>query len=391
MSWISIVLAIVGLSVFEIVSSVDNAIINAEVLRTMSKRAQRWFLVWGIFIAVFVVRGALPWLIIWATIPQLGFLGSLTATFSSQPEVIDAIHRSTPILLTGGGVFLILLFLHWLFLEEKNIGLKHERFFIRHGVWFYTLASGLIAGITWFAIKADPLMAFSAAIGSTAFFITHGFRSYAEEAEIALSKDSKRSDISKILYLEIIDMTFSIDGVLGAFAFTFSIPIILIGNGIGALVVRKMTVSNIEKIKKYLYLKNGAMYSIFVLGAIMLAHAFHAPVPEWLSPIATVIFRTTSAPIPLPMRIIGIEKVKANAPSTPSIENVISIISKYNILLISLRFESFESAISASSAYERKPCVIKNAVEPIAALNAINGSAFMANQVMPAMSPDAKV
>ena len=69
-----------------------------------------------------------------------------------------------------------------------------------------------------------------------------------------------RSDWSKILYLEAIDTTFSIDGVLGVFAFTLSIPLILIGNGVGAIVLRQLTVSNIDRIKKYAYLKNGAMY-----------------------------------------------------------------------------------------------------------------------------------
>lgn len=73
------------------------------------------------------------------------------------------------------------------------------------------------------------------------------------------------TDISKILYLEVIDMTFSIDGVLGAFAFTLSVPLILLGNGIGAYVVRSLTIHNIERVKRYIYLKNGAMYSIGVL------------------------------------------------------------------------------------------------------------------------------
>src|SRR3989338_7863692 len=100
---------------------------------------------------------------------------------------------------------------------------------------------------------------------------------------------SSMSDISKILYLEVIDASFSIDGVLGAFAFTLSIPLIIAGNGLGAFVVRYFTVKNINTIKKYRYLKNGAMYSIFVLGCIMLADAFGAHIPEWLYPIVTIL------------------------------------------------------------------------------------------------------
>jgi hypothetical protein len=98
-----------------------------------------------------------------------------------------------------------------------------------------------------------------------------------------------RSDASKILFLEMIDTAFSIDGVLGAFAFTLSVPLILIGNGIGALVVRWMTIRNIENIKKYVFLKHGAMYSLVVLGGIMIADGFGAHIPEWLSPIVTFV------------------------------------------------------------------------------------------------------
>lgn len=283
------ILIVVGLCLFETISSIDNAIINAEVLSTMSQKARRWFLLWGILFAVFLVRGLLPWLIIWASTPQLGFMGSLTATFSSDPAVIEAIERSAPILLAGGGVFLIFLFFHWLFLEPKQFGLHHEKFFLRQGIWFYAVVSILLAFIVWKGIKHNPLMAFGAVIGSTAFFITHGFKQNAEKAEEQmLHHNNSMSDWSKILYLEVIDMTFSIDGVLGAFAFTLSVPLILIGNGLGAIVVRQLTLGNIDRIKKYKYLKNGAMYSILVLGMVMTLHAFGVHIPEWISPVATI-------------------------------------------------------------------------------------------------------
>lgn len=284
----SIILIVLGLCLFETISSIDNAVINAEVLKTMSKRARRWFLLWGILFAVFLVRGLLPWLIIWTSTPSLSFLGSLTATFSSDPLVIQAIQLSAPILLMGGGVFLVFLFFYWLFLEEKEFGLHHERFFITQGVWFYAVVSIILTLIIWFAMKKNPLMAFGAVVGSTAFFITHGFKQNAEKAEHQMMHGkSHLSDISKILYLEVIDMTFSIDGVLGAFAFTLAVPLILLGNGLGAIVVRQLTVSNIDRIKKYKYLKNGAMYSVLALGIVMVSHAFGAEVPEWVSPVIT--------------------------------------------------------------------------------------------------------
>lgn len=288
MDYFSILLIVGGLVLFETISSIDNAIINAEVLSTMGQRARRWFLVWGLLIAVFFLRGLLPWAIVWVTNSDLGPLGALTASFSSDPKVVQAIESSAPILLSGGGIFLIFLFFHWLFLEPKRFGLKGEHFFMSQGVWFYAVISIILAVAVWFGIQQNPLMAFGTVIGSTVFFITHGFKENAQKSEEELLKSTK-SDISKILYLEVIDATFSIDGVIGAFAFTLSVPLILLGNGIGAFVVRELTLGNIERIKKYVYLKNGAMYSILILGIVMLLDSFGFHIPSWFSPIATFV------------------------------------------------------------------------------------------------------
>lgn len=287
---IGMILTVLGLCLFEIISSIDNAVINAEVLSTMGKRARRWFLVWGFMFAVFVIRGILPWIIVWATVPELGPLGALTATFSNDPSIHTAIEQASPVLLMGGGVFLIFLFFHWLFLEQKNFGLKHEKFFLRKGLWFFSVVSILLAVIVWCTIKINPMLAFSAVIGSTAFFVTHGFKENAEKGEKdLLSGNNKLSDLSKIFYLEIIDATFSVDGVLGAFAFTLSVPLIILGNGLGAFILRELTVKNIDRIKKYAFLKNGAMYSIFILGVIMTSEAFGVHIPSFVTPIITFI------------------------------------------------------------------------------------------------------
>lgn len=286
----SSILTIAGLALFESITSIDNAIINAEVLTTMNPRARRWFLTWGIGLAVLGVRGLLPWLIVWVIAPGLGPLQAFTATLTGDPAAIRAIQQSAPVLLIGGGVFFIFLFCHWLFLEPKKFGLPGESFFARQGAWFYAVVSVFLMVIVWFALERDPMLAFGAVVGSTAFFITHGFRRHAEtQEERLLSGDTPMSDVAKIIYLEVIDATFSIDGVVGAFAFTLSVPLILLGNGIGAIVVRQLTVYNVDKIKKYIYLKNGAMYSILVLGFAMLAHGYGVHVPEWFSPLATIV------------------------------------------------------------------------------------------------------
>jgi len=290
MDFLPIILTVAGLILFETISSIDNAVINAEVLSTMGQRARKWFLLWGLLIAVFLLRGALPWLIVWVTNPSLGPIGSFTAALSSDPSVVHAVEASAPILLSGGGIFLIFLFFHWLFLEPKRFGLKGEHFFMSQGVWFYALVSIILAVVVWFSLQSSPLMAFGAVIGSTAFFITHGFKENAQKSEEQLlDKNSGKSDLSKIFYLEVIDATFSIDGVIGAFAFTLSVPLILLGNGIGAFVVRELTIHNIDRIKRYVYLKNGAMYSILVLGIIMLLDSFGVHIPQWFAPVSTVV------------------------------------------------------------------------------------------------------
>jgi hypothetical protein len=286
MNIFNITLIILGLCLFETISSVDNAIINAEVLSTMGQKARRWFIVWGMLFAVFIIRGLLPWLIIWLSTPHISPWQAFTASFSSDPKVFQAIELAAPLLLIAGGVFLIFLFLHWLFLEPKNYGLWGEKFFHSKGVWFYAVVSILLCLIVWQALKINPYLAFAAVVGSTTFFIIHGFKENAAQKEKELMQ-SGLSDVSKIFYLEIIDATFSIDGVLGAFAFTLSIPLILIGNSLGALVVRQFTVSNIDRIKKYLFLKNGAMYSILFLGIIMLLDSFGFKSQPWVSPIIT--------------------------------------------------------------------------------------------------------
>ena len=288
----SMVLTILGLCLFEIVSSLDNAVVNADVLATMSKKWQRRFIVWGILFAVFIVRGMLPWVIVWGTNFSLGPWGSLKATFSNNnsPMVVHSIERSTPLLLVAGGIFLVFLFLHWLLVEDKNFGLPGEEFFSRQGAWFFAAASCILTAIIWYSLKVNPSMAFAAALGTSAFFFTYGFKEYAERAEVHLKNEhSEVSDMSKFLYLQVLDATFSIDGVLGAFAFTISIPLILLGNGLGALVVRDLTVRGVSRIKNYPFLKNGAMYSICFLGVFMIAESFGHEIPDYIPPIVTFL------------------------------------------------------------------------------------------------------
>lgn len=285
----SIAVTIIGLCLFEVISSVDNAVINAGVLKTMPEKYRKIFLFWGIIFAVFVVRGLLPFLIVWIANPALSIGEVFGFVFSNNPEINEYVERSKPFLLLGGGIYLLFVFLGWLFLEEKKYAFLAERFIHRNGFWFYAIASILLTLIVYFSLKENSLLALSATIGASAFFITDGFKKNAEEKEKELER-GHMSAWSKIMYLEILDASFSIDGVIGAFAFTISVPLIILGNGLGAIVVRQLTVKGINLIAKFAYLKNGAMYSIGALGAVMILESFGREYPFWLAPLLTVFF-----------------------------------------------------------------------------------------------------
>ena len=283
------IIIILGLIVFEVISSIDNAIVNAHVLKTLPKRFRKIFLFWGLLIAVFLVRGLLPFLIVWIANPALSLFEVWHVAFSQGDEIERSLEASKPLLLMGGGMYLFLVFFAWLFLEEKKYAFFLERFIHRQGIWFYFLSSLFFTCIIYLSIKTHPLMALAAAIGTTAFFLTDGFKQNAEKKEDELLHSKSLGAWSKILYLEVLDASFSIDGVIGAFAFTLSVPLILIGNGIGAFVVREFTIRGIDVIAKYAYLKNGAMYSIGMLGGLMIVESFGREFPFWIAPLNTVV------------------------------------------------------------------------------------------------------
>ncbi len=285
---IQILITVVGLAVFEIISSVDNAIVNAHVLKTLPQKYRKFFLFWGLLFAVFLIRGLLPLVIVWFANPGLSPHEVVTFLFSGDPKIQSYVEHSKPLLLLGGGVYLFFVFLSWLFLEEKKYAFFAEHFLHRQSVWFYAVSSIFFTGLVWMTLQVNPILALSAAIGSTAFFITDGFKKNAEEKEKQLL-DPSMSAWSKILYLEVLDASFSIDGVIGAFAFTIYIPLILIGNGIGAYVVREFTVRGIDLIAKFAYLKNGAMYSIGMLGGLMILESFGKEFPFWIAPLNTFL------------------------------------------------------------------------------------------------------
>ncbi|HBB44050.1 MAG TPA: hypothetical protein DCZ83_01505, partial [Candidatus Yonathbacteria bacterium] len=185
----AIFLTLLGLIIFEIVSSIDNAVVNADVLSTMkSKAAKRFFLTWGILFAVFVVRGFLPSVIVFLADPSIGVFGALQAIWQTDSGVTSAVEAVTPVIMIAGGMFLLLLWAHWLFMEDKKFGLPHEWYVQTYGaVWFYSLAALLLVGIIYEINNSkleNPMhLALAAAVGFSVFFITQGFKDNAEKIE----------------------------------------------------------------------------------------------------------------------------------------------------------------------------------------------------------------
>jgi uncharacterized protein len=284
------ILIVLGLIVFEVVNSIDNAIVNAHVLETMSILWRKRFLFIGILTSVFIVRFILPLIIVWISVPNIS-LPDLFSSFAGGNDIAaKAVEAQTPIILMFGGVFLLFLYLHWLFMEKKD-PLFIERFLkAKHGVWFFGFAAFILVIIMYVA-RANSLMMLAAAIGSATFFIIYGLKETAESTEqkLELSQSTNMGGFSKFMYLEVLDATFSFDGVIGAFAFTINLLLILIGIGIGAIVVRQLTVKGIDQVAKYKYLKNGAMTSIGFLGLFMLIEAFGVEIPSFVPIFFTLL------------------------------------------------------------------------------------------------------
>lgn len=291
MDFINSFIVIIGLVVFEAINSIDNAIVNAYVLKSMSEKWRKIFLFWGMLFAVFVIRGALPFLMVWLTIPGIGFAQAFGAMFSSSHQAAEAIEAGRPLLLMGAGVFLMLLYLHWLFLEEKKpLFVADKLVKPNYGIWFFAFAA-IILVVLLYCARNNPILMLSAAIGNAAFFILYGFREQAEKQSMRLmEKAGSMGDMSKFLYLEVLDASFSFDGVFGAFAFTTSIPLILIGNGIGAFIVREMTIKSVDRIAQYQFLKNGAMTSIGFLGSVIAIESFGIELPGFLPTLIMLTF-----------------------------------------------------------------------------------------------------
>jgi uncharacterized protein len=263
------------LAVLEISLSFDNAIVNANKLKTMNPVWQRRFLTWGIIIAVFGMRIVFPLAIV-AIAAKLDPISALELAVFEPEMYAQIISKSHMSIAAFGGTFLMMVSLSYFFDHDKDI---HWIRTIER--WFQSAAA--IKGVEVGFVLALILL-FSMLIGgeaSTTFLRSamYGLLTFlaVEVVGHLLDASQKRkaavaqAGAGGFLYLEVLDASFSFDGVIGAFALSQNLFVIAIGLGIGAFYVRSMTIMLVERqtLARYRYLEHGAFYAIFLLSVLM--------------------------------------------------------------------------------------------------------------------------
>lgn len=284
---LSMLWIVVVLSILEVSLSFDNAVVNAAVLEDMDEIWQRRFLTWGMVIAVFGMRIVFPLAIV-AIAAGLGPREALELSLN-DPQRYEEIVSSAHVGIAGfGGAFLALVGLSFFFDSDKDvhwigwIETKLSTFSNVKAVEIALLLIGLYL-ISLLLTPADALtFMVSGALGIVTFIAVEALGTILEMREKALEAQGAviRSGLGGFLYLNVLDASFSFDGVIGAFALSNNMVIIALGLSIGAMFVRSMTIMLVQKgtLAEYRYLEHGAFWAIIALGAIMLLSAkFHIP------------------------------------------------------------------------------------------------------------------
>lgn len=285
------------LSIMEVSLSFDNAVVNASVLRTWNPFWQKLFLTVGIIVAVFGMRLVFPILIV-SIATGLGTIEVMTMALNTPEEYAKHLTANHAQIAAFGGSFLLLVFLNFFFDDEKDLhwlGWIEEKFG-KHGNEGLSTLLALLAvyGCMTLVPEAQKLSVLMAGLGGIAIYLGVTFLSgllEEEEHDPVIGTAIKRGSIGGFLYLEVLDASFSFDGVIGAFAITKDVVIIMLGLAIGAMFVRSMTVFLVHKgtLEEYVYLEHGAHYAIGILALIMLASVqFH--ISEWFTGLSGVAF-----------------------------------------------------------------------------------------------------
>lgn len=295
---LSMVTIIAILGVLEVSLSFDNAIVNATVLKDMSPKWQHRFVTWGMIVAVFGMRIVFPVLIV-SIIGQIHMWEALMISFTN-PEKYAAILHSSHIQVAGfGGAFLLLVALNFFFDEEKDVHWIHsiEKHLVKLGSKKSSEILVAFVIMICFSYMLNETEQLSFILSSLFGILTHeivkGFGDYMEakqEERSHLTTTVAKNGFASFMYLEILDASFSFDGVIGAFAITNSIVIIALGLGIGAMFVRSLTLMFVAKdtLAQFKYLEHGAFWSILTLSIIMFVSTKHE-IPEVVTGLLAAI------------------------------------------------------------------------------------------------------
>lgn len=263
-----------ALAALEISLSFDNAIVNASTLKTMTPVWRKRFLTWGMLIAVFGMRLVFPLAIV-AVAAHLGPVDALRLALfhpEAYAHILDDAHLT---IAAFGGTFLMMVALHY-FVDER----KEVHWINRLECRLRACASleGLETAFVLVVILGFALMLPPDRVDSYMIAAIAGLLTFSAVRALGRALDGPRGvlraaagGLGAFLYLEVLDASFSFDGVVGAFAMTSDLFLIAIGLGIGAMYVRSMTLMFVDRgtLAQFRYLEHGAFYSVLFLSVVM--------------------------------------------------------------------------------------------------------------------------
>jgi len=273
MGGISALYIVALLAILEISLSFDNAVVNAKVLETMEPKWQERFITWGIPVAVFGMRFVFP-IIIVAIASGLGVWETFQLALNEPHAYHKTLVSVEKLIFAFGGSFLLMVFLSFIFdtdREEKWItSIENSKVLEKMG---RVSSSNMMISITIGLMITSITTSYEI---SLAYFTGVLLYSLIASLDEFFNTNGVRSGIMGFLYLEVLDASFSFDGVIGAFALSSDIFIIMIGLGIGAMFVRSLTIYMLKNktLTEYRYLEHGAHYAILALAVIMLVKIF---------------------------------------------------------------------------------------------------------------------
>jgi len=281
------------LAILEISLSFDNAVVNAKILETMEPKWQERFITWGMIVAVFGMRFVFPILIV-AIASGLGIWETFNLALNNPHEYHETLVSVEKLIFAFGGSFLLMVFLSFIFdtdREEKWINsIENSRLLEKMG---RVSSSNMMISITIGLIVTLMTANYQIAL---AYFTGILLYSIIASLDEFFNTNGVRSGIMGFLYLEVLDASFSFDGVIGSFALSSDIFIIMIGLGVGAMFVRSLTIYMLRNkiLAEYRYLEHGAHYAILALAVIMLVKIF-CPIDEIIVGTIGVTFIAVSA------------------------------------------------------------------------------------------------